>query len=353
MVTVVIPTGASIAYFGVFASDIYISESHFVVRSANKASPSGMAALFQGTGLSRATDDAYTVHDYMRSRDAMAKVDAKVNLREAYGSKALDRVARFDGFHLDGSQEALFKYYQKMVVVDFDTTASISSLRVHAFSSHDAARMNEELLELGESLVNALNERARKDTIDFVQGEVTRAEEKVRSTALALSTYRSKNGVLDPEKQGVMQLQNLSRLQDELITTTVQLTQIKSISPDNPQLPALQQRLASIQGALATERSKVVGGQSSLADKAGDFERLELDKVFAEKQLATALSSLEQARADTQRKQLYLERISGPSKPDVGLEPRRFRAVLATFLVGLIAWGILGMLVAGVREHRS
>ena len=66
-----------------------------------------------------------------------------------------------------------------------------------------------------------------------------------------------------------------------------------------------------------------------------------------------ALTSLEQARNDAQRKQLYLERIVQPSIPDNAVEPRRLRNVFATFILGMVAWGILSMLVAGVREHQD
>ena len=53
------------------------------------------------------------------------------------------------------------------------------------------------------------------------------------------------------------------------------------------------------------------------------------------------------------RQQAYLERIAQPSLPDVAQEPRRLRSVLATFVLGLVAWGILAMLLAGVREHQD
>jgi capsular polysaccharide transport system permease protein len=353
VLTVVVPTGVSAAYYGMIASDVYISESHFVVRSPQRQAPSGLSALLTTGSFSRSQDDTYTVHDFMRSRDAMQRIDAQSPLRQLFGSRAFDFVARFDGLGLDGSTEALFKYYQKVVVVDFDTTTGISMLRVHAFTSEDAASINERLLQMGEALVNELSERGRKDMIQFAESEVARAEEKARQAAAALSSYRNENAVFDPERQGAMQLQGLAKLQDELIATTVQITQVRTLSPDNPQLPALEKRLASIQGAIGAEMAKVAGGQSSLSKKAADFERLSMDRVFAEKQLATALSALEQARAEAQRKQLYLERIAQPSRPDVGLEPRRARSVLATFLVGLLSWGILAMLIAGVREHRD
>jgi capsular polysaccharide transport system permease protein len=50
---------------------------------------------------------------------------------------------------------------------------------------------------------------------------------------------------------------------------------------------------------------------------------------------------------------LYLERIVQPNKPDMALEPRRMRSIFSTFIIGLVAWGILSMLLAGVREHQD
>jgi capsular polysaccharide transport system permease protein len=128
---------------------------------------------------------------------------------------------------------------------------------------------------------------------------------------------------------------------------------VRALSRSNPQIPALEQRAAAIQRAIDNETAKVAGGDRSLSVKSAEYERLALERSLAEKQLATALSSLELARNEAQRKQLYLERIVQPSKPDVAMEPRRLRNILATFLLGLVAWGILSMLVAGVREHQD
>jgi capsular polysaccharide transport system permease protein len=353
IITVVLPTTVSALYFGVFASDVFISESHFIVRSAQRPQTSGLTALLTTGTLARAQDDTYAVLDFMRSRDAMKRVDAVQSLRTLFGSTSIDRTARFNGFGVDGSEEALFKYYQKVVVVDFDATTGVAALRVHAFKAEDSHRMNEQLLQMSEALLNELNERARKDMIRFATAEVELAQEKARTATLALSSYRNENAVFDPERQSTLQLQAMSRLQDELIATTIQITQVRTLTPENPQLPSLEKRLLSIQGAIRDEMSKVTGGKSSLSGKAADFERLAMERTFAEKQLATALTALEQARSDAQHKQLYLERIAQPSVPDIGVEPRRLRSVLATFIVGLLAWGIFSMLIAGIREHRD
>lgn len=78
-----------------------------------------------------------------------------------------------------------------------------------------------------------------------------------------------------------------------------------------------------------------------------------LDKEFAERQLTAALASLEQIKAESLKKQLYLERIAQPSEPDKAQEPRRIQSIIAIFLLSLVIWGIISIIIGGVREHHD
>lgn len=350
---VIVPTALAIVYFGLIASDVYTSESRFVVRSPQRQAPSGLGALLQGAGFSRAQDDSFTVHDFALSRDALKEINSTLGVDKAYGSSQIDLFSRFGGFGTDNSFEALHRYYQKKVEMQSDTTSSISTLTVRAYTAQDARNINQKLLDLSEALVNRLNERGRQDLIRFAAVEVTDAEAKAKAAALSLSAYRSAEGVVDPERQATVQLQQVAKLQDELIATKTQLAQLKTFAPQNPQIASLQERAATLQAAMSAETSKVMGGERSLTNKAADYQRLALERDFADKQLASALVSLELARNEAQRKQVYLERIVLPNLPDMATEPRRLRGILSTFVLGLMAWGILSMLLAGVREHQD
>lgn len=154
-------------------------------------------------------------------------------------------------------------------------------------------------------------------------------------------------------RQSTIQLQQIAKLQDELIATKTQLVQLKGFTKDNPQIPALEKHRDALQAEIDAESSKVAGSPLSLANKAAEYQRLQLEREFADKQLATALASLEQARNDALRKQLYLERIAQPSKPDIAMEPRRVRGIIATFILSLIVYGVLTILIAGIREHKD
>lgn len=352
--SVVVPTLVAAVYFGLIAADVYVSESRFVLRSPEKQTLSTLGALLQGAGFTRAQDDTYTVHDYILSRDALHQLEMQYGLSKLFGSDKVDVVSRFGGLDWDRSFEAFWRYYQKrIVVVDVDASSSITTLTVRAFSSEDAHRINETLLEMSEALVNKLNIRGRQDLVRFAAAEVATAEQKAKSASLAVSRFRDQKGVFDPTGQSALGLQLVSKLQDELIATKNQLVQIQTLTRDNPQVPVLRKRMESLQADIARETAKVAGAGGSLSNKAAEFERLKLESLFADKQLATALTSLEQARNEAQRKQFYLERIVQPGKPDTAMEPRRFRAVLTTWVLGMIAWGVLSILVAGIREHHD
>ena len=65
--TVLIPTVCASLYFGLFASDVFTSESRFVVRSPDRQAASPLGLLLRGSGFSRAQDDSFSVQVFMLS----------------------------------------------------------------------------------------------------------------------------------------------------------------------------------------------------------------------------------------------------------------------------------------------
>lgn len=287
------------------------------------------------------------------SRDALHALDKDLKVVENYSSSKIDLISRFAALDWDDSFEAFYQYFQRKLSMQVDSSSSISTLSVRAFSPEIAHNVNQRLVELAEELVNKLNERGRQDMIQYALHEVRQAENEAKTAAIALAAYRNENLVIDPEKQSTIPLQQVGRLEEELLANRAQLAQLQLLAKDNPQIPPLKQRISLLEREIQNETHRVAGGKTSLAGKAKDYQRLLLERDFADKALASALSSLEQARNEAQRKQLYIERIVQPSFPDKATEPRRFKMVVAVFLCGLIAWGVLSMLIAGIKEHQD
>ena len=179
------------------------------------------------------------------------------------------------------------------------------------------------------------------------------AKSASRQAALALSNYRNLKGVVDPEQQANVQLQMVSKLQDEMITTKTQLVQLRAFTPQNPQIPVLESRVRQLNKEIDEQTGIVAGNQKSLAATAAQYQRLQLESQLADKVLASAITSLQDARNEERRKRAYVERIVEPNMPDYPSEPRRMRAILGVFAVGMVVWAILSMLVSGIKEHKD
>jgi capsular polysaccharide transport system permease protein len=350
---VIVPTFLSIIYFGFLASDVYVAESYFVVRTPKKEVSTGLSALFSSAGHPSAGDEIYVVEEFMNSRDALAGLNRDGFLTQAYTRDFIDSFDRFRGVMSDGSKEELFRYYKKHISASYDTAKAVTVLRVKAYTPEDAYRLNARLLDLGEQLVNKLNERSRNDLVRYAEREVEEAKRQAAQAAAALSRYRNNRGVVDPERQATVQIQLISKLQDELIANETQLEQLQQFTPDNPQVAVARERVRSIRRQIQEETGKIAGNASSLAGTAVGYERVSIENEFAGKQMAAAMASLQDAKNEARRQQIYLERIVQPNKPDKAVEPKRIKGILATLALGLVFYAVFSMLIAGIREHRQ
>jgi capsular polysaccharide transport system permease protein len=353
LLTVVVPTTLALIYFGAIASDVYVSQTQFVVRSPDKPASSGLGVLLKSVGFSNAGDEIFATQDYVVSRDALRALNRKGAVEAAYTRPGISLFDRFNPLGWNGSFEDLFDYYKERVGVEHDATSSITTLSVEAFSPQDAYNFNRQLLAQAEDLVNRLNSRGQGDLVEYAKRETEEAEQAGLNASRELARYRDQRGVLDPEKQATVQLQMVSKLQDELIGARTQLSQLRALAPENPQIPLLENRIGALTREIDTALGGVTGARGSLSATAVRYQRLELEREFAAKRLTAALTSLQEARNEARRQQAYVERIVQPSLPDEAQEPRRLRGIFATLVLGLIAYGILTMLLAGIKEHKD
>jgi capsular polysaccharide transport system permease protein len=348
---VVLPVAAAIIYFGFIASDVYISESRFVVRSPEKPAASGLGVILKTAGFTNAGDEVYAAQSFATSRDALRAINRGGAFERAYTRPQISVFDRFDGSGFYRSFEHLYQYFQHKVSLQNDPTTSITTLTVRAYTPADAQRFNKDLLDLSEAMVNRLNARGRQDLVRYAQVEVDQAKARASQASVALAAFRNRSGVVDPEKQAEAQMQMISKLQDNLISAKTELAQLQLYTPENPQIPVVRTQIGTLQQQIDRELGKVAGNRRSLAATAVQYQRLMLESDFATKQLGAALVSLQDAQSEAQRKQAYVERIVEPNLPDSPLEPRRLRGIFATLVLSLVAYGVVRMLAAGVREH--
>jgi capsular polysaccharide transport system permease protein len=159
--------------------------------------------------------------------------------------------------------------------------------------------------------------------------------------------------MLDPKSAATGPIELVAQMNGQLANAKSQLAEVIKNAPNSPQIPLIKTRIASLERLIAEEHAKITGDSNSVATALSEYERLDVARQLAEKQLASAYASLEAARLQAQRQQLYLETIAQPNLSDYPLYPRRVVSFATVVVTCLLAYGIAWLLVAGVREHAS
>lgn len=347
---VTIPTILAAIYYLLVAVDIYTSESRFMVRAPGKPAPTGLASLLVG-GDSGGGSDVSAVREYSTSRDALAVLQKGGRISQIYNRPEADMFSRLSGFGRT-SFEDMYDYFQSRVSIENINKSSVTLLKVQAFRADDARWINEQLLRQSEALVNRLNARSRIDTVRHAESEVAAARKRSHEAAIALANFRNRYGIIDPDKQALVSMQMISKLQDELIATNTLLVQTRRLAPQNPQIEAYMIRGAALSQEIEKQTQLLAGGQESLAGRTTEYTRLMLESQFSDKLLTTAMASLENANNEARRQQVYIDRVAQPNTPDEATRPRRLRGILAVFGIALVTWGVATLLLAALREHK-
>lgn len=347
---VLLPTLIAATYFYGIASPQFVSEARFVVRSRADAPQVSLGAVLTGAVGGTAANEGHSVRDFLTSHDAVMRTHERLNLVDIWQREEADLVARLR--HDD--PERLTRYYNGMVSASYDSTTGVVTLRVRSFRPEDSKSIADTLLGLSETLVNSLSERAREDALRVARDEVAIAERRVLDSREALTRFREQQQDLDSAGSAQAAVQTIAQLEGALTAAQAELRErMAFMRPDNPALQSTRNRIAALERQIAAERARRTQGDGALSQQLAAFERLMLEREFADRQLASATSSLETARMEAQRQQLYLARVVAPNLAVHPLYPRKLISVGSIFLGLSVAFGIGWLLVAGMREHAA
>ena len=355
----VLPILAGALYFSVVASDRYTSHAGFAVRGVGAGG--GLDGIGAITGLASTgstTSDSYIVLKYINSRDLIERLQTEVNFNAVYSGDPIDPLSRL---RRNASIEELMAYWTRRVRTSFDPTSGIINFEVQAFSIEDTQKIATLVLQYTDELVNQLSESARQDSVRFAETEVKRAEERLRQSLQEIRRFRAQEQSINPAASAEFDIAITSELEARLIDLRARIASITgSLDANAPSLVALRRQVAALEAQLA-ERAAGIGlaedatSQTRLAmtDQLAIFETLEVEKTFAQEAYQSALTSLEQARAEADRQQRYLAVFTQPALPQKATYPKRLQSIGVLSVVVLALWGIATLIVCSVRDHLS
>ena len=211
---VLAPTFIGFAYLECLASNEYVSEAQFTVRSGSGSGNSMqdiISSMTASVGLESryASQDVFIVSDYIRSRTIIEDLGGKYQVTRLFSKPSIDFFSRLNK---SAALEQAWKYWRRKVSAIIDTPSGIVTLEVRAFDPHEAFNLAQNILARAEGLLNAISERSRRDTLSRAEQEVTLAQERLEQSRVELLDFRTRNSIIDPGLSAKSVSENLTKL---------------------------------------------------------------------------------------------------------------------------------------------
>src|SRR4051812_13718838 len=96
ILAVVLPVTLAVLYFGFLATDVYVSESRFVIRNPEKPATSALGTILSGAGFTAGSEESFAAQSFATSRDGLRAVNRNGEFRRAYSRPDIFVLDRFD-----------------------------------------------------------------------------------------------------------------------------------------------------------------------------------------------------------------------------------------------------------------
>lgn len=343
LLLVILPVGLTTGYFTLIAVDRYVSEAKFVVRQPGMANRLGTQVISTEEAPKTASgEDSYAVRDFILSRDAMRLVIAEAGLKTMLRTAGADWLWRFPSPINGDSDENLYLLYQRLISADFESSTGMTTLRTQGFTPEAAQQIALVLMKGAEGLLNTLNIRAQRDAVVIAAEEVDRTRAIARTAESRLTAFRTEVGMADPWLLAKTVLETIAALKMQQVETAAQLDIMLQSAPNSPQVAPTRARVRALQSQLATEQASLAGGGVAFAPKIEIYERLLLQREFAEKTYLAALGAQRTADFEARKQVSYVEPVVAAGRPDHAIYPWRLPWISAVLAFGLfclmIAW---------------
>jgi capsular polysaccharide transport system permease protein len=338
-------------YFMFMASDRYQSTASLFIKSA-EADTAAIPGLQLISGNSAEQQDGSVLTTYIHSYAMLDYLDKKIKIGEHFSSSEWDILSRMES---SPSRERFLDYYRSRISISSSLDSSLIEVRAQAFTPEFAKLILDEIIVEAERFVNEVGQRIAKDQISFIEGEVARAQDNISGLRDNILKFQNENNLLDPEASGIALQTAVNTLEAELIQLrATEKVQSGFLNDQAAELVATRARIDALEEQMELERAKLVSEDTtSLNETFAEFTQMKFDLDFAGQVYATTLAGAERARVEAYKKLKYLVVVSPAFLPEDAKYPRAIYNLITMFIALSLAYGIIVMIIATIREHRD
>ena len=341
----------AIIYWGLVATDRYVSETHIVLQSP-EINPTGfnISSLLSGT---QGSGDLLLLKDHLQSVDMLQKLQQKLNIRAHYASHDIDYFSRLS--REDIELEKLYKYMHNRIEIIFDDYAAVLRIRVQAYSPEMAKAIAQTLLDEGERHMNDMGQRLAAEQVAFIEQQVQKLEQRLFSVREELLAFQNKEGLVSPTGtvQGILAV--ITELQGQLAVLEARKKSALSYqSAASPEIIRVNAEINALKAQIEIEKQKLAATSGDTLNRvSADYQTLELKAQFALELYSNALLALESTRVEAARKLKQVSVLQYPTQAEFSTEPRRVYNIVLYIFFALFFTAISHLARSIIRDHRD
>ncbi len=352
---VVVPAAVAAFYLWAIAEDQYASTVGFSVR---KEEVSSAVEILGGiTALSgSSSSDTDILYEYIQSQKLVSQLNDELDLDSIWSRPEYDPVFAYDP---SGTIEDLLEYWGRMVKIYYDSGSGLIEVRVLAFDPDDAEVIAISIFRESSDMINELSAIAREDAVRYARIDLEEAVEQLKAAREAMTLFRNENRMVDPTVDLQTQAGLLGILQQQLAAALIDLDLLsETAQSSDPRLQQAERRVTVIEKRIEEERRKrgISGGsdpdQELFSTLVGEYERLIVDREFAEQTYVSALATRDAALAEARRQSRYLAAHIEPTHAQRAQYPQRDVILSLLVLFLFVAWAIILLVFYSLRDRR-
>lgn len=342
----------AIVYWGLMASDRYVSEATVVIERTDSAISS---ALDLGSLISGAAGgqrgDQLLLRAHLQSIDMLNKLDAQLDLRGHYSASNRDFFSRM--WSKTTPQEFFHEHFLSRTSIELDEYAGTLVIRAQAYDPKMAKAIADLLVAEGERYMNELGHAIARDQVSFIEKQVGEMAERSMQANRELLAFQNQKGMLSPQaiaeaKQGI-----INHLEGQLTDLkSRRSTLLGYLSKDAPGVVDLNLQIRAIENQIVEEQGRLTSSKGKTLNSAvEEYQRLEMKAKFALDAYQAALVALEKGRIEALRSLKKVSILQSPSLPQYPREPRRIYNIIVFIVVALLLAGVIHLMAAIIRDH--
>ena len=340
-------------YWGVIASDRYVSEAHVIIQRTDLSGGTSidLGGFLGNSGGGHA--DQMLLRDYLLSMDMLQQLDAKLNLRAHYSDWHRDPLSRM--WFEDAPQEQFHRYYLTRVSAEYDDYAGVLIIKAQAYDPKTAQAIAMTMVEEGERHMNAIGRSLALEQVSFLEKQLNDISSRAIQARQEVLKFQNKHGMVSPQGTAENIAAIINNLQARLTELQTQrATLLGYLMPESQNVMELSQQIAAVEKQIAKEQGRLVSPDGkTLNSTVEEYQRLQMSAEFVQDLYKTALVALEKGRIEAARtlKKVIMQQV--PTLPQYPLEPRRIYNSVVFILVTLLLAGIIHLLAAIIRDHKD